>query len=273
MGRNIESTELNLVMSLDDPVFVASLDGTVSELNTAFEQRIGALGESHKITDIWPELQEIWNSAQSASNAGTQLRVDVEANGPDGRHRIFDVRLTLVEDSDVILGISRDVTADRTRENDLSVQATVDQLTGAFNQVQTGVLLSQAIRTSRRQKTTGCFLYLDIDNFKSINDTLGHSAGDQLLVEIVQTLSSNVRESDTIGRLGGDEFGIILNDIDMDSAAKKSTQLAEKLSLLRSSDIAGGIEVSIGIASFPDADKTAKEIIDTADKAMYSAKK
>jgi diguanylate cyclase (GGDEF)-like protein len=269
----IGSLDLNVILKLDDPVFVSTGDGAVVESNDAFQRIIGTTDGSSKIFEVWPELEPFWEPAKDVHHSGKQLRTDVVAGSSGGRERTFDVRLAVVDSEGTVLGICRDVSADRAREKDLEVRATVDQLTGAFNRAQLEVLLRQSIRSARRQKTEGSFLYLDIDNFKHFNDSQGHSAGDAVLKKVVEILTNNLRDSDVVGRLGGDEFGIILQGTGIDSAVRKATQLTEALSNETSSSGLGVVEVSIGAAPFPVEGWSVMNVIDHADDAMYAAKK
>jgi len=159
-------------------------------------------------------------SALAASSMGKQLRVDVDAKSADGRDLVFDVRLSALDDRESddnsLVIAARDVTADRTRANTLEIQATTDPLTGAFNRGQMEVLLDQAIRSARRRKMIGCFIFTDIDYFKTINDSHGHDEGDRILKRIARVLHENLRNSDVVGRFGGDEFAAILTDSDPD---------------------------------------------------------
>ena len=189
---------------------------------------------------------------------------------------MFDVRIFIVDDigspDELVVGVARDVTAERIHASHLEVQATIDPLTCAYNRGQFEVLLTQAIQSARRRKTTGCLIFLDIDNFKSLNDSYGHDAGDRVLKQIVSVLHENLRASDVVGRLGGDEFGAILTDSDPTSGQVKARQLANALSEIKLSGQEEGIEVSIGLAAFPSQRERASDVIKRADTAMYRAK-
>lgn len=222
---------------------------------------------------MWPEIDAVWRSAKHAHSTGKQLRADVDVTKSNGRKSTFDVRFTSVDQDGTILGLCRDVTSDRSREKELEQRATIDQLTGAFNRSQLEVLLTQSIRSARRQKTDGCFLYVDIDGFKRINDNFGHGVGDEALKKVVQVLVKNLRDSDIVGRLGGDEFGLILPGTSVDSAEKKARQLTHVLSSPDVTEFSTPIEVSIGVAPYPTAGWGAADVIEFADEAMYQAKK
>ena len=136
-------------------------------------------------------------------------------------------------------------------------------------------ILSNAITLSRRYKWQFSVMYVDLDGFKAVNDTHGHSFGDDLLKKIALRLKNCLRESDTVARIGGDEFLVIQNELrSRDDAARVAENIIEKLSKpfeLQSHTITIG--ASIGIAVYPIHGTTATDIIKTADKTMYAVKK
>ena len=135
--------------------------------------------------------------------------------------------------------------------------------------------LQTALLLSERSLIPLCLLYLDLDRFKQINDTLGHSIGDLLLQEVARRLRQCVRESDTVGRVGGDEFLVLLNGID---PPEQALAVAEKIraALDRPFELAGQqvhVSPSIGVAFYPEHGRDYKQLIRYADEAMYDAKK
>ena len=173
-------SRLVIFNSIDDPDFIAYGEGRLIKSNLAFTAMLRPVTARQLITDLWPEMNDVLRSALAASSMGKQLRVDVDAKSADGRDLVFDVRLSALDDRESndnsLVVVARDVTADRTRANILEIQATTDPLTGAFNRGQMEVLLDQAIRSARRRKMIGCFIFTDIDYFKTINDSHGHDA-------------------------------------------------------------------------------------------------
>jgi diguanylate cyclase (GGDEF)-like protein len=152
--------------------------------------------------------------------------------------------------------------------------ATHDSLTGLPNRGMFGQLLDYSIKSARRKSSKCGVLFVDLDRFKIINDSLGHSVGDRLLVEISHRLRSCVRESDTVARLGGDEFVVILNDLmEREQAAMVASKLLKAVSPALK---LGGHEcrttASIGIAVFPDDGDDGQSLTKNADIAMYVAK-
>ncbi len=156
----------------------------------------------------------------------------------------------------------------------LQQMAQYDQLTAIPNRVFLYDRLQVALATARREHGRFSILYLDLDKFKQVNDTLGHDAGDLLLQEVAKRLKQCVRESDTVARLGGDEFVILLQSI---SLPEQADLVAQKIrnALSRPFDISGhclNIMTSIGIALYPEHGDDEHQLLKHADNAMYLAK-
>ncbi len=168
--------------------------------------------------------------------------------------------------------IARNVTRRRALEERLRHLAGHDALTGLCNRMRLEDRLGHAIRRSRRDGRGLALLYMDLDGFKAVNDTYGHHSGDHLLVTVAERLRSVLRESDTIARMGGDEFAVVLEG---GVTVEGAVVVAEKLIALAATPYPGialGVTASIGIALFPgDADST-EALLRAADAAMYQAK-
>ncbi|MEA2112034.1 MAG: EAL domain-containing protein [Campylobacterota bacterium] len=170
--------------------------------------------------------------------------------------------------------ISMDVTAEHTDKKTIEQLAFYDPLTKLPNRTLLNDRLSEAISNAKRHKKKIALLFLDLDHFKNINDTLGHDTGDSLLIHISKLLKNEVRESDTLSRIGGDEFVILLTDIKSHDDALVVTQ-----KLIRSLHGQHKIDqhlmyitTSIGVAMYPDHGENYYELIKHADTAMYAAK-
>jgi diguanylate cyclase (GGDEF)-like protein len=155
-----------------------------------------------------------------------------------------------------------------------SLLSSTDALTGIYNRLQFDRAILEKIAYARRYHSTFALLFLDLDKFKAINDSLGHFMGDLLLVEVAKRLRSCVRLDDFLSRLGGDEFAIILNEV---QDKKVISEIAEKIihTIEQPYSIAGNniqIGCSIGIACYPDGENDESNIIKHADIAMYHAK-
>jgi diguanylate cyclase (GGDEF)-like protein/PAS domain S-box-containing protein len=172
------------------------------------------------------------------------------------------------------VGIASDISElVETRER-LASLAYYDTLTGLPNRVLFHDRLRQALAQTRRGKDTLALIYADLDNFKTVNDTLGHAAGDELLIMVAERLRNCVRESDTVARLGGDEFAIILMDASgPQEMARLAGNIVESLSApakVMDYEVISG--VSLGITFYPSDGETPDELLKNADVAMYRAK-
>jgi diguanylate cyclase (GGDEF)-like protein len=164
--------------------------------------------------------------------------------------------------------------SNRARDEQLYRQAHFDSLTSLPNRLLFRDRLSQELASCASGSQRGAVLYVDLDHFKKVNDTVGHGAGDQLLTIVAQRLRSCVKDGDTVARLGGDEFSVILrNVVSVESASEISERIIELLQ--RPVNIAGRdhhVRASIGITLFPDDGNTIDELMRYADLAMYQAK-
>jgi len=173
-----------------------------------------------------------------------------------------------------IVVISRDITEQKKTEERLKYLAHHDYLTGLPNRVLFTDRLEQALFRASRYETMAAVILLDIDHFKEINDTFGHTNGDAFLMEVAERLSSVIRQTDTIARLGGDEFIFIINDLKYTSDIQKVVNKIHKA--FYKSFIIGTRELhitaSIGISLYPLNGSNADTLIKNADLAMYHAK-
>ena len=159
-------------------------------------------------------------------------------------------------------------------QEDVTYMAHYDQLTGLANRTLFHSRLEHAISLAERRDEQVVLLYLDLDNFKPVNDALGHDVGDKLLIEVGKRLKSTVREMDTVARLGGDEFALVLEAVkhssDVVSVANKILQNLTNVFLIDNQSLYIG--ASIGIAFYPHCGKSVDTLTKNADSAMYKAK-
>ena len=147
-----------------------------------------------------------------------------------------------------------------------------DMLTGLPNRARLRQLINQAIEGCPAG-TSAALVFVDLDHFKDINDTLGHGAGDELLIELTQRLRGKIRPGDVLGRLGGDEFVIVLSDCDADAASRIASSITDALALpLQLADRQVPISASMGISIYPDNATDIDTLMQQADAAMYKAK-
>lgn len=182
-------------------------------------------------------------------------------------------------------GITREITERKRLEEQVHQLAFHDPLTHLANRRLMLDHLEQAMSASKRSQRHGALLFLDLDNFKPLNDTHGHGVGDLLLIEVAERLKACVREADTVARFGGDEFVVLLCELSTQpgEAAEQAVAIAEKVRtrlaepyVLQSAPSAPAIRhectASIGVAVFRGRDESQNAVIDRADAAMYRAK-
>ncbi len=159
------------------------------------------------------------------------------------------------------------------RMQELERQASQDALTGLSNRRRFEEDLAAAMARSRRDRSTGALLMLDIDHFKQVNDSQGHPAGDRLIKEIAEVLRRRTRESDSLARIGGDEFAVILPRCSREEARLAAEAIADEVRDYRSEEAPGPVTVSIGASVFGQDPRTSvATVISEADAAMYAAK-
>jgi diguanylate cyclase (GGDEF)-like protein len=153
--------------------------------------------------------------------------------------------------------------------------ATLDPLTNLLNPRAYYDITNRLIRLARRDKTPFSVMFVDLDHFKEINDNFGHESGDRVLRAVANCLAENIRHSDVIGRIGGEEFAVYLPETNLEGAVKLGESIrfaVEELSLILADDRPIGVTVSIGIADNHPADQSIDDIQRRADHAMYQAK-
>lgn len=172
-----------------------------------------------------------------------------------------------------LLGVTRDITERRRAEENIRYLANYDQLTGLPNRAQLEARASYALSLAQRNKSLLGVIFLDLDHFKDINDTLGHSVGDALLMEAAKRMQSVVREGDTVSRLGGDEFILLLPGVDSRGAAHVAQKLLDAIAQAYQIDPYDlNVTASLGIALYPEDGLDLETLSKNADAAMYRAK-
>ncbi|HTK17212.1 MAG TPA: EAL domain-containing protein [Acidimicrobiia bacterium] len=183
------------------------------------------------------------------------------------------IGLSVMMSAAVVLRFALAVRARESAQEALAFQATHDELTGTVNRVLLLDRIGHALTRTRTREPLAV-LYLDLDRFKSINDTLGHQVGDQLLVEVARRITGTLRSSDTLGRFGGDEFVVLCEDIEPELASKVAERVVAAVARPLQIGIATlHVTVSVGIA-VSEGDATEVDVlIRSADEAMYAAKR
>jgi diguanylate cyclase (GGDEF)-like protein/PAS domain S-box-containing protein len=263
-------------------VFRTSIAGVILDCNEAFARILGfasradCLGRSmlHHYKDLWDRtelLQKMRAAGGLADEEVALKRIDgspawVLANAilrPEANGAFEELEGTVI-----------DITQRKNAERQIVYQAYHDALTGLPNRMLFYDRLSQSLSLARRDQRGLAVLFLDLDQFKLVNDTLGHAAGDRLLVEIAHRLQHAVRESDTVARVGGDEFTLLLRQIEEGADAARAAQKVLD-AVARPIEIDGQrfyLTTSIGISLFPADGEDAEALLANADIAMYRAK-
>ena len=272
-------------------MIVTDTQGVIVRVNQAFTHLTGysaaeAVGKTPSMLNsgrhdkafyrqMWQALEkerywqgEVWNRRKSGKIYAEWLTISAVA-APDGSITHY-------------VGTFSDITRDSEAEAEIHRMAYYDALTHLPNRrlLMDRLGLGQALAASRRSGQHGALLFLDLDNFKTLNDTRGHDVGDLLLVEIAQRLNASVREGDTVGRLGGDEFVLMLEDLseDVEEAILQAGMVGVKVrEAIALPYLLKGIEftctTSIGASLFGNHDASADDLLKHADLAMYHAKK
>lgn len=194
----------------------------------------------------------------------------------DGSTYPIEARLQLstLDVPHIIVASVQNITERKNWEEKLIYQANYDQLTGLFNRHYMQSYMHSAFTRARRYKKKVALLYMDLDNFKNINDTLGHDIGDELLKHTANRISSLLRESDTASRTGGDEFTVVLESLEENASAevvaRKLVTMFQEPFTIKGQEIY--CSVSIGISIYPDDGTSLDQIMQNADMAMSQAK-
>ena len=225
---------------------------------------------------------EVESKLEKTLNDGSPCSYETEFQAPDGNNICFESRVAPRIVNDAIVGltlIARDISQRKQDEARIQHLAYHDELTKLPNRRLLMDRLEHNINIAKRHQTKGALLFLDLDRFKTINDSLGHATGDAILREVAKRLNQNVRAEDSVARLGGDEFMVLLPELnhDPDEASYEAKLVAEKLrkSLSEAYHLNGHhyhTSPSIGIVIFPFENESADDVLKHADTAMYRAK-
>lgn len=268
-----------------DPIFIADHTGCIVWVNAAFSERSGfspqeAVGQTPSFLKSGKHDASFYLDLWQTILAGRVWRGEVVERRKDGSLYTVDEVITPLRDDKTTVThfvvIQRDISLRKQETEREHFLAYHDALTGLYNRVLFMDLVQQAISQSRHSLQPLALLYLDIDNFKLVNDTFGHQTGDRLLVAVAERLSAAVRKTiDTVARLSGDEFAILQTGLkDSQAALSLARKLLHSISqpfVLDGRTVQTG--VSIGIAIYPTDGELPEDLLINADKAMYLAKR
>ncbi|GHC34612.1 putative bifunctional diguanylate cyclase/phosphodiesterase [Aidingimonas halophila] len=264
-----------------DAVFSLDLEGRFVTANTTCMELTGRAADTLVGASCFslatPGQQDILETHFRHAVAGNPCRYEIEITDQYGETHILDMtHLPIMVDGQVhgVYGIAKEITEHKAHQAQLAYHASHDFLTGLANRTFFEGQLNEAFRRARRQNDRLAVLFVDLDEFKPINDSLGHDVGDQLLVNVASRLTGAMRSTDILARLGGDEFVILMDGLTDEAEVSR---LATRLLPLISSPyrIAGHelyLSCSIGIAVSDEKIVQPMELIQQADMAMYKAK-
>ena len=286
----VSAEELRLLASTfnsHEPILITDKDLTILRVNQAFIEATGferceIVGR--KATEFSAEDRN--NPSQEIQRVLTSEGVfsgETTARHKDGRNLPMHLRVSAIKDENEgtthYVAVYSDISEQKRSQEEINKLAFYDPLTGLPNRRQIMERLDRELYLADRYDSGGALFFLDIDNFKDINDTLGHDHGDCLLIELGRRLRRHVRKTDMVSRLGGDEFLILLQ---RDTASEQdtidhATGVCEKiLSLAQEPYMIEGhkhfVSISVGITIFPSNAANAQDLLKQADTAMYKAK-
>ncbi|MCL5025635.1 MAG: diguanylate cyclase [Chloroflexi bacterium] len=280
--RQSEERYRTVVESIDDAITVKDTEGLYIEVNSAMVHRLGLqrgkiLGKTAR--DLYSEdvANRIIADDRRVFETGKPLDSEYEIPTPSGPRFSHTRKAVLRDEGGNVTGlvtVSRDISERKRTEEQVKWFAYHDALTGLPNRLLFTDRLKVAFAQAKRKSRRLAVMFIDLDNFKEINDSLGHETGDKVLQWVAERLVGQLRSSDTVARMGGDEFVILLPEVDSIADAQRATKriLEAVQEPFVISDRCLRVTTSIGIALYPDDTSDAEDLVKKADRAMYEAK-
>jgi diguanylate cyclase (GGDEF)-like protein/PAS domain S-box-containing protein len=273
-----------VIDSMSEAVCVTDLDFQFVSINRAFTRMSG-----YSESEILGHSAEVLNGSQHTADFYGAMRAEFVRNGhwhgelwqrrKDGEEFLCWLEISEVRDASGqrthFVGVMNDITDRKRAEQELRYLANYDTLTGLPNRTLLGERLAHAVIRARRTSRKVAVLFLDLDRFKHVNDSMGHATGDRVLKAVGARLRASVRESATVARLGGDEFTVVLEDVQHnDELIRVAHHLLEVFTRPLALDTGQEVVISpsIGISLYPDHGQVPTDLLKFADTAMYQAK-
>jgi len=277
-----------LAENLGDVIWTINFERQLTYISPSITRQLGYTSQellSHNVLDIiQPEfhaaVKEHFERLLADQQSSDQNRVfELQQLRSDGTKLWVEFSLNLLRDdcgkTIGLLGISRDIAARKQLQEELVRLATIDGMTGTKSRTYFMELANQEMERSLRHGHPLSLLFVDIDHFKQINDSYGHKTGDEMLSWFAGLIREAIREYDILGRMGGDEFAVLLPETETDAAIQIAERLRQKVEDSRvtlDTGTALAVTVSIGITSRENNDATFEELLKKADIALYRAK-
>ncbi len=275
---------LEVLRSMSEAVAVIDLDFRFISVNPAFSRITGyseeeVIGQNSRLLDSSQHSAEFYRRVRDVLERTGHWAGEMWQKRKDGEEFLGWIEMSEVRDAmgarSHFVAVVNDITDKKRAEQELRYLANYDTLTGLPNRALLSERLGRAIVRARRQETRVAVLFLDLDRFKDINDSLGHAAGDRLLKAAATRLQATVGASDTVARLGGDEFTVVLEDVESIPAVERMareilTAFSMPLEVDERHDVS--ITPSLGISLYPDHGLVPTDLLKFADTAMYQAK-
>jgi diguanylate cyclase (GGDEF)-like protein/PAS domain S-box-containing protein len=282
--RQSEERYRTILAEIEEGYYEVDLAGNIKFVNKAACRQFGyaeeeLIGSNYRAYVLKEDIKGVYKAWNKVYRTGEPLKSYPFATvRKDGTQMFVENSVSPLRDKEgKIVGfraVSRDVTEHKQYEQKIAEMATHDSLTGLPNRTLLSDRLTMGLALSRRSGNRLAVLMLDLDKFKTINDTMGHGVGDQLLKAVAERLTSVTRKSDTIARIGGDEFVLVLPQVCQPANASRLAQRI--LDVFREPLVFDGhqlnITTSIGIAVYPEDGKDIEILLKNADTAMYRAK-
>ena len=274
-----------IVGTIPDLVWLKDSNGRYLFCNEVFERLYGAKeAEIIGKTDydfVSPELADLFCSYDRKVMLTGQQSVNEEfvTFAADQQEAFLETKKTPLRDAQGnligILGIARDISEHKKMQEKLQRQAITDELTGIYNRRHFMFRAEEEVQRMRRYGGAGSLLMLDLDSFKRVNDVFGHPVGDTVLQSVTEICQQMLRCNDVFGRIGGEEFAILLMETDVEQAklvAERVRKSIEEAVFFAKADQAITLSVSIGVTQYNSPEDTLLQLLSRADNALYAAK-